>query len=512
MGHLFVTRGDLARLSCDAILIPCDDDLNVTAGWQQLLGPITRPSDVAGWLRVEGVSLEHGLARVQGTEGVQICLVSTAAVRGPLDLHEICSRVRSAVLLACDGCAPIHRALPLVALPIVGVGAGGWHGRELSVVRAMVTELLAVVASNPVDVALVLRDHADYAAVQAVRGEMPSHVVWPELDETHLSVARRLGTLAASQGLSLFVGAGASVPLGLPNWSELLRSLEADAGLQLLAHVDNYTRAADAKARLGHHAFYARLQSEFSKTKHAIGHALLAGLHVKQMVTTNYDPCLELALDGIHERGDYRVLTMERAHGGKAWLLKLHGDARDPQSIVLTLDDYTDLEQEAGALLGVVETLLLTSHLLFVGFGLDDQDFNGLASGVKKVLARGRAHRNAGPVATSLTLGPSSEADPWEGFIERVPVGHDGDVTGAARLLEVLLDRLAWESLQNGELAASFLLDPHYADGSSLADAELRELLRPLLSSSEVAKSSAWPKISRLLQSLGANDIAARSD
>jgi hypothetical protein len=355
----------------------------------------------------------------------------------------------------------------------------------------MVAELLEVVERNAIDVALVLRQESDYAAVQAVRGELPTAVVWPELEGTHLSVARRLGKLASSDGLSLFVGAGASIPLGLPAWNDLLASLEVQAGLQPSPDVDNYTRAADARMGLGDEAFFARMQSEFSQSRHAIGHALLAGLNAKQMVTTNYDPCMELALEGVYRREDYRVLTMERAHGGKAWLLKLHGDAGEPQSIVLTLEDYTDLEKEAGALLGVVETLLLTSHLLFVGFGLDDQDFNGLAAGVKKVLARSRAGEQPATVATTLTLGPHSGDDPWVDFIERVPLGDGEDVTQAARLLEVLLDRIAWDSLQDGSLAASFLLDPHYEDEASAADAELRELLRPLLSSNRVLRGAA---------------------
>jgi hypothetical protein len=40
-------------------------------------------------------------------------------------------------------------------------------------------------------------------------------------------------------------------------------------------------------------------------SRHAVGNAPLAGLRVKQMVTTNFDPCLELALETVL-KGEFR--------------------------------------------------------------------------------------------------------------------------------------------------------------------------------------------------------------
>ena len=37
MGHLFVAHGDLTKLACDAVLIPCDAEGWVTPAWRSLL-------------------------------------------------------------------------------------------------------------------------------------------------------------------------------------------------------------------------------------------------------------------------------------------------------------------------------------------------------------------------------------------------------------------------------------------------------------------------------------------
>jgi hypothetical protein len=52
------------------------------------------------------------------------------------------------------------------------------------------------------------------------------------------------------------------------------------------------------------------------------------------------------------------------------WLLKLHGTVERPESIVLSREDYLHWEEQGSAFGAVVQALLLTRHLLFVGYGL----------------------------------------------------------------------------------------------------------------------------------------------
>jgi hypothetical protein len=78
-------------------------------------------------------------------------------------------------------------------------------------------------------------------------------------------------------------------------------------------------------------------------------------------------------------------------------------------------------------------------------------------------------------------------------------------VAEAARLVEILLDRVAWSALQSGELAAEYLLDERYAEDATDPDAALRRALLGFVEElpADARRSVAWPKVSRLLSSLG---------
>lgn len=85
---------------------------------------------------------------------------------------------------------------------------------------------------------------------------------------------------------------------------------------------------------------------EFDRRQHTLGHALLAGFGVRQMVTTNYDPCLELALDRVHGPDGFQVMTRSLAAGDQPWLLMLHSDIKRPDRLVLTRSEYRRLEND----------------------------------------------------------------------------------------------------------------------------------------------------------------------
>ncbi|MFT3834578.1 MAG: SIR2 family protein [Micropruina sp.] len=161
------------------------------------------------------------------------------------------------------------------------------------------------------------------------------------------------------------------------------------------------------------------------------------------MVTTNYDPCLENAAAVIHVDPPLQVLARQLAVGGHPWLLKLHGDLEAPDTIVLTRDQYERLETEHRALRGLVQSLMLTSHLLFVGFGFADSDFLAMSEAVAKVRELAVDEHQSTKVGTAIELRESPDRKH-----EQLTYHHlahaDSDVSSAARLLEILLDRVAW--------------------------------------------------------------------
>jgi hypothetical protein len=170
--------------------------------------------------------------------------------------------------------------------------------------------------------------------------------------------------------------------------------------------------------------------------------------------------------------------------------------------------DYDEFKGYGAALHGLVQSLMLTSHLLFVGFSLRDFDFRELASQVRTV-RRSREEADSGPLAhagTALALQSDSiDSDAWSEEIRTVVMTGDSEVKRAARTLEIFLDRLAWSAMQGGELAAEYLLDPSYREGASGEDLALSAALEKFLNElpDDARQSAGWPRVAQTLTALG---------
>lgn len=354
-----------------------------------------------------------------------------------------------------------------------------------------------------IDVALVMNDRRDYAAVQAVRASTR------DLTPGEKAEADRLGDLAGRGELSVFVGAGASIPLGLPGWGELVDALLREAGLgELPRDADDVTLKAGAE--LAHAVRGARMSevlvSQLGVVHHALSHALLADLAVRQTVTTNFDTALELAMAPVHGE-DLRVMTRQWARSCSPWLLKLHGSVDVPEGIVLTSSQYQRHEVRGRPLYGLVQGLLMTSHLLFVGFSLSDSAYLKLAEQVDEIYRSA-----AGPddrVATALGL--ESLADESKALDRAFHhIGFRGEgrtVAEAARVLEIFLDRVAWRATRTAGAAHEYLLDDRYLDLVEDDTRDLRESMGQLVRTAEAATCEVAQSVRDVLHSFGADRV-----
>ena len=498
-GHLFVMQGDLTRLACDAVVVPCDSALNVTRGWQPLLPP-DLPDGDNDWLRLPGAADEHGVVELPsaGTRRT-FALVTVEDAASPQDVVD--RTWQGLTRIARDLQAHDRRHIPLIGLPLVGTGAGGLDTRRGEVVAALLEAQRT--RALPVDLALVLNDRRDFAATQARRNEGD----WPTLSQPSapdglISQADRLGGLAARGELSLFLGAGVSLPAGLPDWWTLLDRLAAAAGCAPPERdQDPYDAATPIIEALGD-SYHEVITRELDSTRrHAVGHALLASLRLRQMVTTNFDSCAERALEPLHPDG-VRVMTRQVPTGDRPWLLKLHGDIQRPHTLVLTTAEREAHHEHAAALRGVVQGLMLTSHLLFVGYSLADKSFLDLAQAVTTV--RAQADEPPDTAGTALALSEDDVRTLAYQELTMVPMARDASGAEAARRLEIFLDRLVWRASTHHDLAAEYLLDDRYASSLGKGDLELRDALSHLREVGPAAKdSAAWRRIAQALKELG---------
>lgn len=138
---------------------------------------------------------------------------------------------------------------------------------------------------------------------------------------------------------------------------------------------------------------------------------------------------------------DLAVLPYGRVAENRPWLLKLHGslDQLDREDhIVLTRPDYMSLARERSALFGIVQALLVTKHLLFVGYSLSDEDFHQLVDEIRIAIGPSNGKDVLGTVVTTAKW-PLARL--WDDLLRVEQIGAEAELPN--RQLQVFLDRVA---------------------------------------------------------------------
>jgi hypothetical protein len=532
-GHLFLVDGDLTALAVDVALIPTDDELHLEAPWRDLVDPATvtpgpqwpdRPVEVR--LSADGGNRRARLVSVgPATTDVRLddASVSDAVAR-------LLTRVSRAVedVAAAAQRAGLRRARPLVGLPLLGTGGGGLFARRSTLIRRLVEHLWGLLATAPVDVVLVV--HQDREHLALCRRERRRTGALPAAEEVAArwrtgagdrtaggaaEHVHRLLRATRARELVPFFGAGISRGSGGPDWDDLLDELAASTPepetRRLLGTIaDPFDRAQVIAETCegGLETLDRRTRERLVVRAPSLAHVLLADLRARDAVTTNYDDGYEQAvtLTGrevavVPRRGPQRVL-------------KLHGDIHDDRSsLVLTREQLLEAQRDDRTLAGALQMLLLTGHLLFVGYSLRDPDLHAALHEVQRVF-RQRGGRPE-DLATSLQVEPSEPLSLlWSGAVavlwpdpERYP-----DVASAARQVEILLDVLV-DTVDDTQAP---LLAPGVDDRD--LDVEERRLRAALLDLAAAYRSAVargadvtgtWASVGDLLDRHGHRDAAS---
>ena len=501
-GHVFVTRGDLTALACDAWLVPTDASLAIEEPWRSAVGDlaVTPPR---GWSDdgLRAIPLQRSgpaepvpwLVNVGGTSATS----PEWHIQGVRDWILGASR-------ALQGTEPLHgRARHLLALPVVGTGHGGAADAKGEITQWLVAALVEEAARHHVDVALVTHTaHAFAAAHEARRRlDIPPVGLTPELVDLAVSLA----TEARQGRLVLFLGAGIGKGAGLPMWSDLVDQLARDAGMsddereRLAMLADPLDRARIVEGRLATRKVEigSAIALRFSGLRRtSLAHTLLSSLPITESATTNYDTLFEQAREAAG-RG-VAVLPYDSAAGADGWLLKMHGSVDHPEDIVLTRDDYLGYAEQRAALKGIVQALLITRHMLFVGFSLTDPTFHQVVHDVRRAV-----RRSSGPPApfgTAVMFDPDPMlSELWRSDIDIIGVG--GETAEPGRQLEIFLDHLLSQASTN----SAHVLDPSYEGLLSESEIALRDALLKLAGAGDgvAGDAPAWSIVRRMLDDLG---------
>ncbi|WP_296145611.1 MULTISPECIES: SIR2 family protein [unclassified Pseudonocardia] len=250
-------------------------------------------------------------------------------------------------------------------------------------------------------------------------------------------------------------------------------------------------------------AFTEAVAAHTSAERYGLAPALLAGLPTTEAVTLNYDELYEKAC---HDVGTPLALLPQQAvQPGQRWLLKLHGSVSAPETIVLTREDYLGYGRGREALSALAKALLLTRHLLFVGFGLTDDHFHELVHDVREVLP---PEARDGRLGTALVLSADAlRSRLWGSDLDLVAMGGAG-VPEQARRTEIFLDCM----LAHADRGLSFVLDQRFAHRQTDAEAALRARLLALeaAAGADERATDAWSVVADALARLRPQPVERR--
>lgn len=152
--------------------------------------------------------------------------------------------------------------------------------------------------------------------------------------------------------------------------------------LTRLAEARRYTEMAEhCRTRLGRARFHALISRALRARRLPPTHRDIVRTPFACVVTTNFDTLIEDAYAQYAgfvpraptgaELGHQGTLLLDRAF----FVLKAHGDATRPETMVFTADDYRRIIHETPAFQAVMGGILLTHAVLFVGYSLSDPNF-----------------------------------------------------------------------------------------------------------------------------------------
>eukprot|EP00466_Bigelowiella_natans_P021490 jgi/Bigna1/72819/fgenesh1_pg.21_\ len=439
-GHVFVVQGDLRTVAADAVLYPTRKFTNTDwfpDGPPQ--GAVEIPE--SAFTEERRVHRVHGIGPTENHPRLWLGYVAKGDNFRPVSWYLNCAwqYLHVAVQDLTSGGSSGEegegqgRGIPpkndrsrhLLALPVIGTGEGNARDNSGQLLSALLKRLYVFAARTGVDIVLVVRSPQMFSDVKnafrrrrrrvklfapllliALSSPLPPlspcysgssneatdrKPQWSPLPPRLVKASRKLAEMAIAGEIVFFIGAGCSSSGGLPDWKELLQILAKSfhpiaipISLSPLLSSFSIQRAIERRYATADNTVIPRSGESYraapgNEVQQQAGRgSLLSNIPVDAIVTTNYDTMFEDACRASQQ--PIYALPYEVRTPNSKWILKLHGDVNHPEDIVLTREQVDRYDDRRKALSGIVQALLITKHMLFVGFSLQDENFHKVAT------------------------------------------------------------------------------------------------------------------------------------
>ena len=261
-------------------------------------------------------------------------------------------------------------------------------------------------------------------------------------------------------------GAGLAAPLGYPTWQKLVLDmldwlenvcrihLPDDARVAVEAgHAHLPTVASYVVGLLTTDKYHQFIREEFApraSVDYSYELECLTRLPVRLWTTTNFDSCLEEALASrlgrnVTPSSDVPFARLFETEGVLPTVVHFHGTATDPETVVLTAEDYNRLYIESPRLRQALSGLPAVT-LLFVGYSLEDEELRMSLETTRQLLSIESADHYAllpsREDQSAFALEMRSRELSRAGIRPIYYAAASGDHSQRTALLENLLDRL----------------------------------------------------------------------
>jgi SIR2-like domain len=179
-----------------------------------------------------------------------------------------------------------------------------------------------------------------------------------------------------------FVGAGLSINLGLPSFSQLIDKIAEELGYDAAVFKLNGNNLQLAEYYVAVKGAIGPLRSILDRSfdptdeqiKSSVAHKALAQMNLPVIYTTNYDNIIEKSFELLNKPvcAIANIDDISSAPDNATQIVKFHGTFSDDESLVLTESSYFERLSFESALDIKLRADMLGKCLLFIGYSLDD--------------------------------------------------------------------------------------------------------------------------------------------